>query len=194
MVLFLSSIRRLGAAVIIILMLGGLARAEQHDSNTHAVLDGLFTDLARTESLDAAQPIIQKIWNLWVTDTDDNASILMMRNGIIYMENFDLINAESTFTRIIKRDEGFAEAWNKRATIRFMMGNFDGSERDIAEVLKREPRHFGALSGLAMIKIERGDLLTALAIYEQILLINPHSSDARMLIPKLQKQLRGDPA
>ena len=64
----------------------------------------------------------------------------------------------------------------------------------IAEVLKREPRHFGALSGLAMIKIKRGDLRTALTLYENILLIHPHNRDALKLIPELRKTLQGDPA
>ena len=64
------------------------------------------------------------------------------------MEQGDLINAEAMFTRIIGRDDNFTEAWNKRATIRYIMGNLDGSEID-REVLKREPRHLEPSQGSA---------------------------------------------
>ena len=185
---------RLMAVAIFVLMIAGLARADQGEGRYDAELEQLFADLAVAESADRSQDIIREIWAYWLIDTDDSKNIRMMHNGIGFMEIMDLPNAESIFTRIIARDENFTEAWNKRATIRYMRGDFDGSESDIAEVLKREPRHFGALSGLAMINMKRGDLETALAIYESILLIHPNSLDAQKLIPELQKTLRGDPA
>ena len=186
--------RRLIAASLFLLMLAGLAQADHNGSRDHASLDRLFADLAVAASDDESQAIVQDIWAYWLIDTDDSMNIRMMRNGIGLMQMMDLRNAEDTFTRVINRDENFTEAWNKRATIRYMMGNFDGSESDIAEVLKREPRHFGALSGLAMINIKRGDLQTALTLYENILLIHPRNRDALTLIPELRKTLQGDPA
>ena len=112
----------------------------------------------------------------------------MMRNGISFMQTMDLRNAEDTFTRVIRRDENFTEVEQARDNP-LHDGNLDGSESDIAEVLKREPRHFGALSGLAMINIKRGDLRTALTLYENILVIHPRNRDALKLIPELQKTL-----
>ena len=188
------TMRRLIAASLFLLMLAGLAQADHNGSRDHASLDRLFADLAVAASDDESQAIVQDIWAYWLIDTDDSMNIRMMRNGIGLMQMMDLRNAEDTFTRVINRDENFTEAWNKRATIRYMMGNFDGSESDIAEVLKREPRHFGALSGLAMINIKRGDLQTALTLYENILLIHPRNRDALTLIPELRKTLQGDPA
>ena len=185
------AMRRLAAAAVLLLLVAGLARADHHGGGGHADLDRLFADLAVADSDDASQAIIRDIWAYWLVDTDDSASIRMMRTGIGLMQTMDLHDAETTFTRIIDRDGNFTEAWNKRATIRYMMGNLDGSESDIAEVLKREPRHFGALSGLAMINIRRGDLLAALNLYESILLIHPRSRDALRLIPELRKTLRG---
>ena len=187
-------IRRLAAATMFLLMLIGLAQAHHSGNGDHAKLDQLFADLAVAASDDESQAIIQDIWAYWLIDTDDSMNIRMMRNGISFMQTMDLRNAEDTFTRVIRRDENFTEAWNKRATIRYMMGNLDGSESDIAEVLKREPRHFGALSGLAMINIKRGDLRTALTLYENILVIHPRNRDALKLIPELRKTLQGDPA
>ena len=186
--------RRLTVATVFLLMLVWQVQADHNGGRDHASLDRLFADLAEATSDDESQDIIQDIWAYWLIDTDDNMNIRMMRNGIGFMQMMDLRNAEDTFTRVINRDEDFTEAWNKRATIRYMMGNLDGSESDIAEVLKREPRHFGALSGLAMIKIKRGDLRTALTLYENILLIHPHNRDALKLIPELRKTLQGDPA
>lgn len=186
--------RRLTAATVFLLMLVGLAQADHNGGRDHAGLDRLFADLAEATSDDESQEIIQDIWAYWLIDTDDSMNIRMMRNGISFMQTMDLRNAEDTFTRVIRRDENFTEAWNKRATIRYMMGNLDGSESDIAEVLKREPRHFGALSGLAMINIKRGDLRTALTLYENILVIHPRNRDALKLIPELRKTLQGDPA
>ena len=188
------TMRRLIAASLFLLMLAGLAQADQNGSRDHASLDRLFADLAVAASDDESQAIVQDIWAYWLIDTDDSMNIRMMRNGIGLMQMMDLRNAEDTFTRVINRDENFTEAWNKRATIRYMVGNFDGSESDIAEVLKREPRHFGALSGLAMINIKRGDLQTALTLYENILLIHPRNRDALTLIPELRKTLQGNPA
>ena len=185
------AMRRLAAATVFLLLMAGPVRADHHGGGDHADLDRLFADLAVAASDGESHAIIRDIWAYWLADTDDSVNVRMMRTGIGLMQTMDLPDAESTFTRIINRDENFTEAWNKRATIRYMMGNLDGSESDIAEVLKREPRHFGALSGLAMINIRRGDLLAALNLYENILLIDPRNRDALKLIPELRKTLRG---
>ena len=172
----------------------GAASQAQSESQYEKELNDLFSTLAQSETLEDSNAIITNIWQIWRTDTDDSVNIQMMRRGIGFMEQGDYINAEAMFTRIIDRDDDFMEAWNKRATIRYIMGNLLGSEEDIAEVLKREPRHFGALAGLGMINIQRGDLQTALEIYQNILVIHPMNPDANQLIPELKLKLRGDPA
>ena len=185
--------------ISVVMILGGVmtAGADNHNSNEsryQAELDQLFSTLSESETLEEANAIITNIWQIWRTDTEDSVNIQMMRRGIGFMEQGDYINAEAMFTRIINRDNGFMEAWNKRATIRFMRGNLQGSVDDINEVLKREPRHFGALSGLGMINIQRGDLQSALQNYQDILAINPLSPDANSLILEIKLKLRGDPA
>ena len=181
------------------MILGGImpAGADNHNGNESrykAELDQLFNTLSQSETLEEANATITNIWQIWRTDTEDSVNIQMMRRGIGFMEQGDYINAEAMFTRIINRDSGFMEAWNKRATIRFMRGDLEGSVDDINEVLKREPRHFGALSGLGMINIQRGDLQSALQNYQDILAINPLSPDANSLILEIKLKLRGDPA
>ena len=173
------------------------AGADNHNGNESrykAELDQLFNTLSQSETLEEANATITNIWQIWRTDTEDSVNIQMMRRGIGFMEQGDYINAEAMFTRIIKRDKGFMEARNTRATIRIMRGDLQGSVDDINEVLKREPRHFGALSGLGMINIQRGDLQSALQNYQDILAINPLSPDANSLILEIKLKLRGDPA
>ena len=187
-------IRRLATSLIMLTAVFISATHSHADSQYKTELNNLFGALADAQSVDDANTIITNIWQIWRTDTEDSVNIQMMRRGIGFMEQGDYINAEAIFTRIINRDNDFMEAWNKRATIRYMMGNLNGSEQDIAEVLKREPRHFGALSGLGMINIQRGDLKSALKIYQNILTIHPLNTDANQLIPELKLKLRGDPA
>ena len=185
--------------ISVVMILGGVMTAgadnhNGHESRYQAELDQLFSTLSESETLEEANAIITNIWQIWRTDTEDSVNIQMMRRGIGFMEQGDYINAEAMFTRIINRDNGFMEAWNKRATIRFMRGNLQGSVDDINEVLKLEPRHFGALSGLGMINIQRGDLQSALQNYQDILAINPLSPDANSLTLEIKLKLRGDPA
>ena len=157
-------------------------------------LDGLFAQLAKAPSLESADQTIAKIWQLWTTDTTDSNNIRLMRRGIAYMESGQWREAETIFSQIIDRDDGFSEAWNKRATVRFMLNDMNGSVQDIAQTLKLEPRHFGALSGLGMIHTLDGNFESALSIYEQILTIHPLNPGASRLIEELKLKLRGDPA
>ena len=117
----------------------------------------------------------------------------MMRRGISFMDSGNFSIAEEVFTRIIKRDPSYTEAWNKRATVRYIMNDIRGSESDIYETLMREPRHFGAMAGLGMIRVQQGLLSDALTIYQDILKINPQSPDAVKMVPELETILRGDP-
>src|SRR5215469_14705784 len=86
------------------------------------------------------------LWQMWhrsgTAEVDD-----LLRQGVEAMERQELDDAEELFTRIIARDPAFAEGWNKRATVRYLAGSYDGSIADCREVLQRKPHHFGALSG-----------------------------------------------
>ena len=79
------------------------------------------------------------------------------------------------FSKVIKDNPNFAEAWNKRATAYFMLGYYDKSMNDINETLKLEPRHFGAMDGMALIFLEQGKLDKAIKVYDEIIKIFPNS-------------------
>ena len=80
-----------------------------------------------------------------------------MRQGLTQMSSRDYADAVATFSEMIDLDAGFAEAWNKRATVHYLMGDYGASVKDIDRTLELEPRHFGALSGLGLIMIAIGE-------------------------------------
>lgn len=162
-------------------------------SGTESQLETLFENLSTIESFDESQMIVNQIWQIWITNNDDATNLKMMRRGISFMDSGNFAIAEEVFTRIIKRDPSFTEAWNKRATVRYIMNDIRGSESDIYETLMREPRHFGAMAGLGLIRVQQGLLSDALTIYQDILKINPQSPDAVKMVPELETILRGDP-
>jgi tetratricopeptide (TPR) repeat protein len=102
--------------------------------------------------------------------------------------NQDYPVAIEMLDRVITREPDFAEGWNRRATVFFLMEDFNRSISDIAETLKREPRHFGALSGLGFILLMRGDTAHARETYEKVLAIYPLMESARLTIEKIDKE------
>lgn len=163
------------------------AAADQNDE----ALNGLFLELKTTANRDIASELEAEIWARW-TRFSDNATIdKRMQQGVTLVNRGNLNVADSWFSGIINSEPDFAEAWNKRATIRFLLGDHQGSKQDILKVLELEPRHFGALSGLGMIHLQAGDLQGAVQAYEAALAINPHMEKVRQSIAKLNIILGG---
>ncbi len=113
------------------------------------------------------------MWQIWGRSGDRAIDALFQR-GVEQMEASDLDEAVVTFSEIIRRKPAFAEGWNKRATIHFLMGNLDASLKDCQEVLKRNRLHYGALSGMGQIYLQQGDLERALGHFQRALKINPN--------------------
>ena len=97
--------------------------------------------------------------------------------------------AVETFTTIIDRRPEFAEGWNKRATVLYLMGEYDRSLADCAEVMKRNPPHFGALSGYGMIYLKLGDPGRALGYFERALAVNPNLTQVEQTVEMLRSLL-----
>ena len=160
---------------------------------TDPALDGLFADLQRTASSAEAERLTAEIWARWIASDGNADADSMMRTGMALMNSGMLEGAEQAFSALIHDYPDFAEAWNKRATVRFLIGNDAGSRRDIARVMELEPRHFGALSGLGMINMRSGDLQAALQAFEAALRVNPHLDQAVDVTEQLRRRLRGQP-
>ena len=149
----------------------GLMLATTAGSQT--VLDTLFEKLRTATDPAAVQALEQAIWEQWTVVPDPEHRKLMLR-GIAEMQQQELQTAVVTFTRLIETAPQLSEAWNKRATIHWLLANFPASIADICETVKREPRHFGAYSGLGMIRAQMGEHARAAAAFELARKWNPH--------------------
>jgi len=168
-----------------------LAYAPANADQTDPELDKLFAALQTSLSNASAASLERDIWNIWTRYPDDQAINRQMDRAIKMMNVGRLDDAEAMFSAIISRKPAFAEAWNKRATVRFFRGDDAGSANDILQVIKLEPRHFGALSGLGMIKVRKGDLQGALQAYRAAQRINPFLPNIEVIIDKLGQKLNG---
>jgi tetratricopeptide (TPR) repeat protein len=152
-------------------MLGWSALAQEGRSN--AMLDTLFAKLQTATDPMAIQSLEAAIWEQWVMVPDRAQRELMMR-GIAEMQQRQLRESVETFSKLIDVAPELSEAWNKRATAHWLLGEFQASLSDICETVKREPRHFGAYSGLGMIRAEMGEYAKAVAAFELARKYNPH--------------------
>jgi tetratricopeptide (TPR) repeat protein len=129
------------------------------------------------------------VWVLWGRSGDVEIDKLL-QGGIHDMNQGRMAQAVDTFTRVIERKPDFAEAWNKRATAYYLMDDLDQSLKDCDEVIKRNPRHFGALSGYGLIYIKRGELEHALEYFERALAIDPNLRGVEESIELIRYKMR----
>ena len=130
------------------------------------------------------------LWQIWSRSGDAAVDKLFAR-GLEQMQAQDLPQALATFDVIVRRKPAFAEGWNKRATVRFLLGQHAESLLDCDEVLLRNQIHFGALSGAGQIHLLLGRPQRALEFFQRALEINPNLEGAADIVPKLQELVRG---
>ena len=159
---------------------------------TDAQLPALFTELRTTSEAEKAKIVAAEIWQIWSVHSDNDRLSERVKIGIAQMEAGRLRQAEQIFTTIIDADPAFAEAWNKRATVYFLMGAYDRSKRDIAQTILREPRHFGALSGLGLVETHLGNYEAALNAYEQAIALHPYLENYEEITTALKKLVAGE--
>ncbi len=181
-----SGCAALAAVLMFVAATGAPARADQDDPR----LDQLFGKLQRTDNASEVAAITDWIWRIWVS-AEDEAVDRLLQQGIYAMSHGSPESALQFFDQVVERAPGFAEGWNKRATARFLVGDYDGSIADIERTLALEPRHFGALSGLGMIAVERAEDERALEAFEGALAVNPHLEHARREVNRLRRKLHG---
>ena len=128
------------------------------------------------------------IWQLWGHSGDATID-REYQQGVELMSAGNLTQAIDLFSQIIEKQPAFAEAWNKRATLYFMIGQYDLSIQDCEEVLKRVPQHFGALSGYARMLVNKGQFERALDFMERANLVNPQMQNAAEMILQLRKKI-----
>ena len=153
-------------------------------------LDFLFEALKAAPDADSAKLVEGRIWALWLASGSDTADLLMSRVKTA-LDGKDNDLAIELLSAVIGLKPDYVEAWNKRATIHFANKVYGKSLADIRQVLAREPRHFGALSGLGIIMQEFGEDKLALEAFRKALAVNPHLSKIPEFVKTLTEKVEG---
>jgi tetratricopeptide (TPR) repeat protein len=153
-------------------------------------LDMLFEALKIAPDAESSKAIEDRIWSLWMVSGSDTCNLLMGRvKAAADGKDYDL--AIKLLDAVIELKPGYAEAWNRRATLYYLQKDYGHALADIREVLLREPRHFGALSGLGLMLQEIGDDKHALEAYRKALAIDPHLENIGDVVKTLREKVEG---
>ena len=153
-------------------------------------LDRLFDALRAAPDNESAKYVENRIWSMWLATDSDTTTLLMSRvKTAVDAKDLDL--GIKLLSAVIEIKPDYVEAWNRRATLYYMKKDYEHSIADIEQVLKREPRHFGALSGLGMILQQLGDDKHALEVFRRALAIHPRLENIPDLVKKLSDKIDG---
>ena len=153
-------------------------------------LDFLFGALKVAPDDTSAKAIEDRIWALWAISRSDTTNLLMLRVKTA-LEAHDTDLAIKLLDSVVKIKPDYLEAWNRRATIYYLKKDYGRALADIREVLKREPRHFGALSGLGLILQDLGDDKQALEVYRRALAVYPRLQRIPDVVKTLKEKVEG---
>ena len=176
--------------VIVVLwafVVGAPAEARQDDPR----LDALFEQLLAADDLAASRRIEGTIWRIWTESASATIDELMTL-GIATMGNGQFDTALESFDAIIEAAPDFAEGWNKRATVYYLIEEYPASVCDVEATLRLEPRHFGALSGMGLIYTALEDDARALQWFERAFEVNPNMPVIERRIELLREKLKGE--
>ena len=156
-------------------------------------LNNLFNQLKNSEAIKAIE-IENKIWKIWsIHPSNDRRGFRLtelLAQGSNLMDKKELNRAYEIFSQIILVDPNWAEAWNKRATVLYLLGKYQQSQKDIDKVLKLEKRHFGALSGQGLVQTELKNYEKAINSYKEVQKIYPSMQAPKVMIPILKELIK----
>ena len=152
-------------------------------------LNKLFQEL-KIEDSSLSPKIEKKIWKLWSTHPKNNKLTMMLADGSDLVNNKQLDKAIIVFSKVIEIDPNWAEAWNKRATVFYMLGQFQKSQNDIDKVLELEKRHFGALAGQGLVNIKLKNYEKAIISYKKAEQIYPSMPSPKIMIDKIKELIK----
>lgn len=157
--------------------------------NIEKKLDELFNEL-KNNNVSSSYEIEQKIWKLWSTHPNNDKLTIMLAEGsdLVNEQKFD--KAINVFNKVIELDPEWAEAWNKRATLLYMVGEFKKSQEDIDKVLELEQRHFGALAGQGLVNMKLENYEKAIMSYEKAQKIYPNMKSPKIMIKKIKELIK----
>ena len=152
-------------------------------------LDKLFLEL-KTDNPILTFKIEQKIWKIWSTHPKNNELTIMLSKGSELVKNNQLNEAINIFSDVIELDPNWAEAWNKRATVLYLIGEFQKSQNDIDKVLQLEERHFGALAGQGLVNIQLKNYEKAIKSYQDAMKIYPTMNSGKIMIKRIKELIK----
>ena len=132
----------------------------------------------------------QKIWEIWTTHPTDEKLTLKLSKGTNLMQGNTLSESIEIFSDLIELDPNWAEAWNKRATALYLIGDYEGSQKDIDKVLELEDRHFGALAGQGLVNIKLENYEKAIESYERAQEIYPAMQSPKVMIEQIKELIK----
>ena len=154
--------------------------------------DKMFEDLLAAPTEEEANDIALDIWAAWMESGSDAADLVMER-AVNAQAMGDLDLAQALYDRVLAIQPGYAEAWNRRATVFLAKENYAEALRDVNEALRLEPRHFGAWGGLGSVMESLGSTDEALAAYEKALEIYPRFQSAKRGVARIKREKQGRP-
>jgi len=172
------------APVALVAVCGGAVLADQTDPRLAPLFDQLKVAAGPVEE----QRIELEIWGIW-GETPDPGVGALMRAGTTALNTGDYAAALAAFDQVVALAPDYAEGWNKRATVNYLLDNLDASLADIAMTLKLEPRHFGALAGRGLVYAKMHDLPRALAAFEEALAVSPQMTGPRVNAEAIRQAL-----
>ena len=175
-----------------IMVLGLLFFSSANSEERELKLNKLFNQLKNNSDASMAFEVEMKIWNIWSTHPSQENLTQLLANGSNLMTQHKLNKAYETFSKVISLDPNWAEGWNKRATVLYMLGRHEESQEDINEVLKLEKRHFGALSGQGLVQIELKNYERAINSYKEVQKIYPSMQSPKIMIPQLKELIKSE--
>lgn len=171
----------------LVLGLSVLATLNLHADQTDERLNGLFEQLLLIGNPAVLRATETQIWEIWLEhENEDVQQLLSLGTKAMNSRNFS--EALLIFSQIVENFPNFAEGWNKRATLYYLVGNSDASIEDIKRTLELEPRHFGALSGLGLVYLQQGKLALAEEAFQQLITVHPNSPSAQENLRLVKEQ------
>ena len=152
-------------------------------------LNKLFNDL-RIDNKSISAEVEQKIWKILSTHPNNERLTNMLAEGTDLVNNQKLNEAIVKFSDVIELDPNWAEAWNKRATVFYLIGEYQKSQNDIDKVLGLEKRHFGALAGQGLVNIELQNYEKAIKSYQDAMKIYPTMNSGKIMIKRIKELIK----
>jgi tetratricopeptide (TPR) repeat protein len=171
--------------ILFVLINPNLAKSEDRDNQ----LNRLFNEL-KINNLALVYGTEQKIWEIWSTHPTDEKLTQELLKGSNLMQGDTISESIKIFSQLIELDPNWAEAWNKRATALYLIGDYEASQKDIDKVLELEDRHFGALAGQGLVNIKLQNYEKAIKSYERAQEIYPAMQSPKIMIEQIEQLIK----